>query len=81
LFVRTRRSVRLTSEGELLLEKAQQVIRAAGDLAATARRLTDGELGRLRIGFTPSAPHHVLPALMQALGVSRFTIEGQPFER
>jgi len=40
------------------------VIRAAEDLAATAQRLSDGETGRLRIGFTPSAPHHVLPALM-----------------
>src|SRR5215468_2169105 len=65
LFVRTRRSVTLTADGEQLLEKARQVIRAAQDLAATARRLSDGELGRLRIGFTPSAPHHVLPALMQ----------------
>jgi DNA-binding transcriptional LysR family regulator len=65
LFVRTRRSVKLTSDGEVLLEKARHVIRAAEDLAATARRLSDGELGRLRIGFTPSAPHHVLPALMR----------------
>ena len=65
LFVRTRRSVRLTSDGELLLEKARQVLRAADDLAATARRLRDGEIGRLRVGFTPSAPHHVLPALMR----------------
>jgi DNA-binding transcriptional LysR family regulator len=66
LFVRTRRAVTLTADGEQLLEKARQVIRAAEDLAATARRLSDGELGRLRIGFTPSAPHLVLPALMRA---------------
>jgi len=65
LFVRTRRSVKLTSDGEVLLEKARQVIRAAEELTTTARRLSDGEMGRLRIGFTPSAPHHVLPALMQ----------------
>ena len=65
LFVRTRRSVKLTSDGEVLLEKARQVIRAAQELTTTARRLSDGEMGRLRIGFTPSAPHHVLPALMQ----------------
>src|SRR5437762_3894413 len=65
LFVRTRRSVRLTSDGELLLEKARQVIRTMDDLTATARRLADGEMGRLRIGFTPSAPHHVLPAVMR----------------
>jgi len=66
LFVRTRRSVRLTSDGEVLLDKARHVIRAAEDLAATAERLSAGEVGRLRIGFTPSAPHHVLPSLMQA---------------
>jgi DNA-binding transcriptional LysR family regulator len=66
LFVRTRRSVRLTSEGDVLVDKARHVIRAGEDLAATARRLSDGELGRVRIGFTPSAPHHVLPSLMQA---------------
>jgi DNA-binding transcriptional LysR family regulator len=65
LFVRTRRSVRLTADGELLLEKARQVLRAADDLTTTARRLREGEIGRLRIGFTPSAPHHVLPALMR----------------
>jgi DNA-binding transcriptional LysR family regulator len=65
LFVRTRRSVRLTADGEVLLEKARHVLRAAEDLATTARRLSDGELGRLRIGFTPSAPHHVLPVVMQ----------------
>src|SRR5256885_15455414 len=61
LFVRTRRAVRLTSAGELLLEKARQVIRATDELALAARRLADGDAGRLRIGFTPSAPHHVLP--------------------
>jgi DNA-binding transcriptional LysR family regulator len=65
LFVRTRRSVRLTADGELLLEKAHRVLGAAGDFASTAGRLRSGEIGRLRIGFTPSAPHHVLPALMQ----------------
>lgn len=65
LFVRTRRSVRLTADGEVLLEKARHALRAAEDLSSTARRLSDGETGRLRIGFTPSAPHHVLPAVMQ----------------
>src|SRR5439155_25626097 len=65
LFVRTRRSVRLTAEGELVLDKARHVIRAGDDLVAMARRLAEGDVGRLRIGFTPSAPHHVLPSLMR----------------
>jgi len=65
LFVRTRRSVRLTSDGEVLLEKARQALQAIDDLEDTAKRLRDGGAGRLRIGFTPSAPHHVLPVLMR----------------
>lgn len=66
LFVRTRRSVSLTGDGRVLLEKAQAVLRASSDLTTTARRLKEGEIGQLRIGFTPSAPHHVLPAVMQS---------------
>ena len=65
LFVRTRRWVRLTSEGEMLLHKARVVLTSAETLMGAALRLRDGEMGRLRIGFTPSAPHHVLPALMR----------------
>lgn len=66
LFVRTRRAVRLTPAGELLLPRARQAVQAADDFGTAARRVRDGEIGRLRIGFSPSAPHQVLPALMRA---------------
>jgi DNA-binding transcriptional LysR family regulator len=66
LFIRTRRSVRLTGAGELLLAKAREVLRAADQFGDAARQLREGGLGRLRIGFSPSAPHRVLPALMRA---------------
>jgi DNA-binding transcriptional LysR family regulator len=65
LFARTRRSVRLTSAGELLLPRARQAVVAVEGFSTTAQRVRDGELGRLRIGFSPSAPHHVLPVLMR----------------
>jgi DNA-binding transcriptional LysR family regulator len=65
LFVRTRRRVQVTSEGELLLERTRELLRGAADLAAAAERLKHGESGRLRIGFSPSAPHQVLPVLVQ----------------
>ena len=65
LFARTRRSVQLTGAGELLLGKARDALRAAGDVASAARLLRDGTRGRLRIGFSPSAPYHVLPSLMR----------------
>lgn len=66
LFDRDRRSVRLTPAGELLLVKAKLVLASADDIADTARRLREGDMGQLRIGFTPSAPYHVLPTLMRA---------------
>jgi DNA-binding transcriptional LysR family regulator len=66
LFTRTRRAVRLTPAGELLLPHARRVVQAAEALSLAAERLRDGAIGRLRIGFSPSAPHHVLPALMRA---------------
>src|SRR5689334_19080183 len=66
LFARTRRAVKLTPAGELLLPHARHAVHAAEEFVQTARRIRDGQLGRLRIGFSPSAPHLVLPALMRA---------------
>jgi DNA-binding transcriptional LysR family regulator len=66
LFVRTRRAVRLTADGQALAAHAADVLRATGHLTRAAARLRTGEAGHLRIGFTPSAPHHVLPALLRA---------------
>ena len=66
LVARTRRSVRLTAAGDLLLPRARQALRAATDFQSAASGIRDGELGLLRIGFSPSAPHRVLPTLMRA---------------
>jgi DNA-binding transcriptional LysR family regulator len=75
LFSRTRRSVQLTPTGELLLTQARGVLQATEAFAATARRVREGEVGRLRIGFSPSAPHHVLPALMRTFRKRRPSVE------
>jgi DNA-binding transcriptional LysR family regulator len=75
VFLRTRRSVRLTAAGELLVTRARQVLSAVEAFEATARQLRDGEVGRLRIGFSPSAPHHVLPKLMRSFRRRHPTIE------
>lgn len=64
LFHRTKRSVRLTAEGERLLPDAHAVLAAASQFALAAVQARDGGAERLRIGFTPSAPHHVLPQVM-----------------
>src|SRR5579864_563718 len=75
LFLRDRRSVRLTPEGELLLDRARRTLDALGELEGTARRLQTGEIGRLRVGFTPSAPHHVLPTIMRQFRLQHPNIE------
>lgn len=58
LFRRKPRGVELTEAGEGLLADARRIL---GDVEATlvrARRTARGELGRLAIGFTASAPFH-----------------------
>ncbi|MGC4084349.1 MAG: LysR substrate-binding domain-containing protein [Vicinamibacterales bacterium] len=70
LFVRTRRSVRLSSAaGELLLPKARQVLRSLDNLDGCARRLHRQSFGRLYASTFARAPHHVLPRLMRAFRV------------
>src|SRR5690349_3236209 len=66
LFHRDRRAVRLTREGELLVEPARHVLDAERTFRLTARQIVDGAVGRLLVGVTPGAPHHVLPAVMTA---------------
>ena len=66
LFARSKRMVRLTPAGEALLGAARQALSALESLTATAARLEAGEIGRLRVGFTPSAPHHLLPDIVRA---------------
>ncbi len=66
LFARDRRSVRLTSVGRQLLPAAVGVLDTAAALRGTARRIRQGDIGQLRVGFTPTAPHGILPALMRA---------------
>lgn len=67
LLQRTRRSVTLTREGELLLAQARPLLADARRLEASARRLAAGA-GFLRLGFVGSACHRLLPALLARLG-------------
>ncbi len=80
LFVRDRRTVQLTPEGGALLPRARAAVQAAGDVAAFADSLRRGIEGRLRIGFTPSAPHDVLPRLLRAFRARRPNVETQLIE-
>lgn len=65
LFERGRAGVSLTPDGAVLLRDSQRVLEAARQVTATAAQLRQGERGVVRVGFTPTAPHHVLPRLLR----------------
>lgn len=64
LFARTKRSVALTPVGADWLPHARRLLADAADLPGVARRLAQGELGTLRIGFVSTADYSVLPDLV-----------------
>jgi DNA-binding transcriptional LysR family regulator len=65
LFVRDKRSVRLTNAGVVLLERARQALQSSALVTSTAEQVRRGEAGHLRIAFTPAAPHRILPVLIR----------------
>ena len=66
LLERSSRHVRLTSAGELFLEKARLAIAAADDGVSLARRSTRGEVGQLSVGLTWSSKHSTNLPLVNA---------------
>jgi DNA-binding transcriptional LysR family regulator len=67
LFYRTTRSVELSPAGEVLLERARDILGAVDAAIDDARRAARGEYGRLAVGFTGSSTYELLPALAAAL--------------
>lgn len=64
LFTRTRRSVALTALGEQWLPDVRAALEAVQALPEKARRLRDGEAGRLDISFVSTADYNILPQLV-----------------
>jgi DNA-binding transcriptional LysR family regulator len=65
LLARTKRSVRLTDAGQTLLEEAPRVLADVDRALAETLRVGRGEVGRLRIGFLPSATNELVPAAVR----------------
>lgn len=65
LFVRTKRSVALTPFGREWLVHVRAVLADLAALPDVARRLRDGETGRLELSFVSTADYSVLPALVR----------------
>ena len=66
LFERTSRGVRMTEAGELLREEAQRILLQVDQTVSTVRRVGHGEVGRLTLGFVPSASNEMLPPILRA---------------
>src|SRR5262245_16247463 len=60
LFARIGRRLRLTSEGEDLLQRSRRLLADAESLGERARALKKGQTGTLRVGATPQAIESIL---------------------
>jgi DNA-binding transcriptional LysR family regulator len=64
LFLRTSRAVKLTSAGEVFLERARRTLRNVQEDMEEARSVGRGEEGFLRVGFIGSGMLTALPAML-----------------
>ncbi|MBA2375894.1 MAG: LysR family transcriptional regulator [Actinomycetota bacterium] len=64
LFERTSRGVRVTEAGELLLEEARRILVQIDQTTRAVQRVGNGEVGRLTLGFVPSASDEALPPIL-----------------
>ena len=67
LFVRTKRKVELTQAGKVFLKEARQLLKQSEQAIEVARRTAKGEIGKLTIGFTPTATYTILPESIKQL--------------
>jgi DNA-binding transcriptional LysR family regulator len=66
LLSRTKRQVRLTDAGRVFLVDATAVLKKASEAVRTVQRTNRGEVGRLGIGFVPSADCISFPEILRA---------------
>jgi DNA-binding transcriptional LysR family regulator len=64
LFERVSRGVRLTEAGELLFGEAQRILSQIEQTQSMIQRVGRGEVGKIALGFTPSAANAVLPPIL-----------------
>jgi DNA-binding transcriptional LysR family regulator len=75
LFDRVGRRIRLTPEGEDLLERSRDVLARAEAIRERARELTAGVVGRLRVGATSQIFQSVMAGMLAEYRRSRPSIE------
>lgn len=66
LLYRTKRSVHLTEAGKAFLPEARRVLQQADHAVQVAKQAARGEIGQIKIAFTASAMHGILPEILKA---------------
>ena len=67
LFERSPRQVRLTAFGEIIAQRARDILRSVDELEEMARASETGLTGRLRIGVIPTIAPYLLPRIIRSL--------------
>jgi LysR family transcriptional regulator, hydrogen peroxide-inducible genes activator len=62
LFERDRRRVLITARGQVVVERARQLLLAADDLGDAAKRFADPFAGTMRIGVIPTIAPYLVPS-------------------
>ena len=65
LLHRTKRTVELTAAGAALLVEARKILQQVESAMHLVQQVAQGERGSLRIAFTPSSMHTVLPEILK----------------
>lgn len=65
LLFRTKRTVKLTHAGQIFLEQAHQLLAQRETAIQLTKRTGKGEIGELKIGYTQTAVHTVLPNFLR----------------
>jgi LysR family transcriptional regulator, hydrogen peroxide-inducible genes activator len=67
LVERNPRHVMLTPAGELIVERAREMVRSADEIREIARRTADPESGSLKLGIFPTLGPYLLPHVVPAI--------------
>lgn len=80
LIDRTARRIRLTGLGEVLAERAREILRQVDELEDLARTAHDALSGRLRLGVIPTVAPYLLPRLIGAFAREFPDLDPRPRE-
>jgi len=81
IFERTKRSVRVTPVGEIILERARTLLSVATNIEDIAKAMTNPLSGPLRLGAIPTIAPYLLPILIPSLARSLPLVELKLTER